>query len=268
MISSLAPVSRTVLVVLALLAWALPGNRHWLPAAEEVALSSSADEDVQEEEVIPEEEDVPVPEADEPLPEDEDQVMDPDGRRPSHTTPPTAGQRRPVESTLAPETEDLLPGEIEVTDIRNVSYSDGRISVEFRKVPAGEALEEIGHLAGFEVVTDEAFKNRLLTIRFSNQPLEKGLTRIIRLLEAGNYRYYYTDEGALKTVIVTASTQPLSAQSEEDAPNVSRTRAIARPPTVNRAPNVRAPSTRTITRRPNLIRRPSGTPQSPATAPR
>jgi|GEM_PF-3292339 len=147
--------------------------------------------------------------------------------------------------------ENLGPGTIEVTDVRNVTYFDGQISVEFRKVPAGEALEEIGALAGFKVITDDAIKRRTLSVRFSGQPLEKGLTRIIRLLEAANYRYYYTDDGALDTVVVTATTQSIG---DEPVRGPAATSPVSNPvrrpatPSVNRPSSSRRRLLRTPTR--------------------
>jgi len=114
----------------------------------------------------------------------------------------------------------------EVTGIRNVTYLDKLLSVEFKGVPAGEALAEIGRLAGFEVVTDEILRNTPLTIRFESQPLEKGLTRIIRRLETRNYRYSFSDEGALETVVVMASSGPLPPQRENIPPTGTRVRTV------------------------------------------
>jgi len=167
---------------------------------------------------------------------------------------PQAVRRRPapapaaqapirVDPALAPAVDgELAPDSIEVLDVRNVTYFDGQISVEFKKVPAGEALEEIGALAGFAVITDAAIGKKPLSVRFNDQPLEKGLTRIIRLIEAGNYRYYYNDEGRLETVVVTASSQSISEEPTRRPATANRTPARSGSP--ERPPTTRPPSTR------------------------
>lgn len=201
----------------------------------------------------------------------EESVVPPDApiapvtpRRP-YLAPRPAPRLDPALEPPVPVNE-LVPGTIEITEVRNVSFFDGEISVDFRNVPAGEALEEIGRLAGFKVVTDEAFKKKALSIRFSKQPLEKGLTRIIRLLEAGNYRYFYTEQGTLESVVVTGTAQPVATQPAQGTPAASRPRTITRTPTgsrrptVDRTPNNPAQNTPRVTRRPNLIQRPTVTP--------
>lgn len=124
--------------------------------------------------------------------------------------------------------ENGIADDIEVNDVRNASYFDGLLTVNFRDEPAGGALSEIADLAGFTLKIDQATQDRRLSVRFSELPLEKALDRIIGLLETGNFRFSYDDKGQISEVIIEAGPQSGAGP------------AVSRPP-AQRGPAVSAP---------------------------
>lgn len=121
-----------------------------------------------------------------------------------------------------------ISDKIEVTDVRNVSYFDGLLSVDFRDQPAEEALSEIARLTGFTLKIDEATRNRRLSVRFRDQPLEKALNRVIRLLQAENFRFTYDKNGRVSEVIIQSGPQTVTSPSASKPP--ARGSAVSTPP--------------------------------------
>ena len=149
------------------------------------------------------------------------------------SAPPAApvGNQEEPESGSAIDAEALGQGisdKIEVTDVRNVSYFDGLLTVDFRDQPAEEALSEIAGLAGFTLKIDQATRDRRLSVRFKDLPLEKALNRIIRLLQAANFRFSYDENGRVSEVIIQSGPQTVTSPGASRPP--ARGSAVSTPP--------------------------------------
>jgi len=98
-----------------------------------------------------------------------------------------------------------------------VRVEDGLLSVELESAPAQEVFRAIAEQGGFEVRLDRSLLRRLLTARFERLPLDKGLERLIGLLQTDNYWIEFLGD-RVERVEVLAATGLREVQDFRPAP--------------------------------------------------
>jgi len=105
-----------------------------------------------------------------------------------------------------------------VSAVKSITYQAGILTVEIKKIPAVEVFADIGTAAGFTTIIDPTLETRPVSVKFVNQPLERALTRIIGLMNAGNYRFDYAPDGRIERVTITASQVDLTKMPRGGGP--------------------------------------------------
>ncbi|MBI5141851.1 MAG: hypothetical protein HZA20_06625 [Nitrospirae bacterium] len=112
----------------------------------------------------------------------------------------------------------LLAPQDAVSAVKVINYQAGILTVELKKIPAVEVFTDIGTAAGFTTIIDPTLETRPVSVKFANQPLERALTRIIGLMNAGNYRFDYALDGRIERVSITASQVDLTKMPRGGGP--------------------------------------------------
>ncbi len=128
--------------------------------------------------------------------------------------------------------------------ILNIDVTDGRLSVELVNVDFGSAIREVGGKAGFVVQGAGEVFSRKLDTKFSNIEIERGVTRLLSLVNEKNYMLYYSPEGAITKLDIYSSVGSPSPSPLQPSrpPFPSRPRPIARPMRPQDPSGVVAPS--------------------------
>ncbi|MBW1824843.1 MAG: hypothetical protein JRI87_09805 [Deltaproteobacteria bacterium] len=68
------------------------------------------------------------------------------------------------------------------------------LSISAREVSADSIFKDMGEVCGLKIVTNEhAFPNSLVSVEFSNVPLEKAVKKILKVTGARNYLIRYKE---------------------------------------------------------------------------
>jgi len=98
------------------------------------------------------------------------------------------------------------------------SVAEEFISLDVTEQPLGQVLDEIATAAGYQIIFDESWDDFLISASFKNEPLYKGLKRVLRNL---NNAVIYGSDRTIKIIIydeVQASGTPASHSLVGSAP--------------------------------------------------
>jgi hypothetical protein len=134
------------------------------------------------------------------------------------------------EQAPAPEEKATKPVP-EMPEGLHVSIQDGRLSVNVKDQAFGDVIAAIANAADFDVdLSNDVFDMKLST-RFKNAGLERGIMRLLSLIDQRNYSIDYGPDGSIKRLEVfgdLSSGQRSVSGSEppKSAPATRRTRTI------------------------------------------
>lgn len=99
--------------------------------------------------------------------------------------------------------EEVAPGPARKPDeALRVKVAGGRLSVDIRDEAFGEVMNAIANAAGFDVdISSDVFNNKLTT-RFKDTELQRGLLRLLSLVEQNNYFISYKPDGSIRKLEV------------------------------------------------------------------
>jgi len=78
------------------------------------------------------------------------------------------------------------------------SVAEEIISLDLTDQPLGEVLDQIAEATGYRFILDESWDNFLVSASFKNEPLHKGLKRILRNL---NNAIIYSSDRTIKIIL-------------------------------------------------------------------
>jgi hypothetical protein len=78
------------------------------------------------------------------------------------------------------------------------SVADQIVSINVKAQPLGEVLEHISEETGYQFRIDQSWQDFLITASFKNEPLHRGLKKILRQL---NNAIIYGSDGTIKIMI-------------------------------------------------------------------
>lgn len=85
-------------------------------------------------------------------------------------------------------------GESTVKEKRFITLDGDSLSISAQEVSAESIFKDLGEVCGLKIVTHEhAFPNSLVSIKFSNVPLEKAVKKILKVTGARNYLIRYKE---------------------------------------------------------------------------
>jgi hypothetical protein len=161
-----------------------------------------------------------------------------------------ANVTEPVLQPNMPAQEDAIsntPGGAEVI------VTNGRLTVSAQDAAIGNILSAISEQAGFEIAISPDVAPKTLSTQFTNMDIQKGIERLLALINHNDYFIYYGKDGGISRIEVhgaeenpDSSTQNTRGRDSRNIPPANNRRL--RPP-VRRTPRP-VPST------PNRINRP------------
>jgi|Deesub1362A_J573_1020465.scaffolds.fasta_scaffold00013_134 hypothetical protein len=96
----------------------------------------------------------------------------------------------------------------------HININNDRLSVELENVAFGRVLTEIAMKAGFQVdISSDVYEKKLST-RFKDMDIQRGIRRLLSLINEKNYFIYYDSEGSIRKLEVysTASSKPAAGR--------------------------------------------------------
>jgi hypothetical protein len=127
----------------------------------------------------------------------------------------------------------------------------GRLSVEVINAPFGEVMQEVAMQAGFEALISSDIAAKSLTTSFRDMDLERGIQRLLTLINHRNYFIFYDAGDVVKKIEVYGAVK---------APQPAT-------PTKKRRPSIRSGVPSVPTYRPGPSPRPSPTRRTPGATP-
>jgi len=91
--------------------------------------------------------------------------------------------------------QEPLADRVETVALSDIAAHDGRLWVDVKDYPVEEFFVSVGEAAGFEARIDRGYAERTITVRFNAVPLDRAISRLVRLLDTKNYRLSYDDDG-------------------------------------------------------------------------
>jgi hypothetical protein len=136
-----------------------------------------------------------------------------EGEEAEKETPAGESEETGGEQVVAPE-EPAAPAEVgaeaaedtaeapKLPEGLHVTLEDGLLSVNAKDQTFGAVIAAIANAAGFDVaLSNDVFEAKLST-RFTNTDLERGILRLLSLIDQRNYSIDYGPEGEIKTLEV------------------------------------------------------------------
>ncbi|MBI4260977.1 MAG: hypothetical protein HY658_10465 [Actinobacteria bacterium] len=99
---------------------------------------------------------------------------------------------------------------------QEVRIEGGRLSVELERAPAARVFRALAEQGGMLVRLDRSLLEVPLTTRFDDVPLDRGLRRLIRLLQTDNFTIEFLGD-RVERVEVLAATGPREAEEYRPA---------------------------------------------------
>lgn len=119
-------------------------------------------------------------------------------------------------------------------EVLAIEVKDDLLSVELENAEFGKVLRQIGEKKGFKVEVKGDVAYRKLSTTFRNVDLERGVQRLLTLVQEKNYSFHFDSAGALNFVDVFGGSTPSAAPGRVGlAPMPTRPviqRAITAPP--------------------------------------
>jgi len=144
---------------------------------------------------------------------------------------PAAGAGPATPGVEKPESPSggIVDERVESVSLGDIHVEDGRLWVDVKDMPAPELFAEIGAAAGFEARVDRAYGERKITVRFSRVPIERALSRLVRLLDTKNFRVNYGPDGTISRLeVYKPELGGVSAVATKKTPR-SKTQKVSRP---------------------------------------
>ncbi|MGH7803161.1 MAG: hypothetical protein ACREQJ_02335 [Candidatus Binatia bacterium] len=89
-------------------------------------------------------------------------------------------------------------------------FADGKLSVDFRAVPAKEALRAVEKAAKVQIRAPGSILAKILTAKFEDVGLEQGIRRIARNLEVANSAVLYEGDTQIFVLLEKGQSLPLT----------------------------------------------------------
>ncbi|MFC1769945.1 hypothetical protein ACFLZI_02670 [Nitrospirota bacterium] len=83
----------------------------------------------------------------------------------------------------------------------------GRVSVVVINAPFGEVIKEVADQAGFEALVSKDIASKELTTSFRDMDLERGIQRLLTLINHRNYFIFYDEENSIKKIEIYGAVQ-------------------------------------------------------------
>lgn len=101
----------------------------------------------------------------------------------------------------------------------SVSVKDNLLTVYLIDAEFGKVLRSIAKQTGFTVEIDSDVSGRKVTTRFTNVDLERGINRLLMLIDEKNYLFHYNKKGMIsKIAIYGADIISVSAPTKPKTP--------------------------------------------------
>ena len=81
--------------------------------------------------------------------------------------------------------------------IMNIDVKNGNLTVELANIAFGTAIRAVAEKAGFRVEGSGDVFNRKLNTKFANIEIERGVTRLLSLVNESNYMLHYATGGSI-----------------------------------------------------------------------
>ena len=120
---------------------------------------------------------------------------------------PAQGQKPPPQNPAVTENDEQAEQAQPEPPKRvlNVAVTNGRLTVELVNVDFGTAIREVGGKAGFVVEGSGEVFSRKLDTKFADIEIERGVTRLLSLVNEKNYMVYYSPGGAISKINIFPS---------------------------------------------------------------
>jgi len=128
--------------------------------------------------------------------------------------------------------------------VMNIDVKNGHLSVELANTAFGTAIRAVAEKAGFRVEGSGEVFNRKVNTKFTNIEIERGVTRLLSLVNESNYMLHYAANGSISSLEILPTAAGGAA-----------------------SPGIRQPSRSQIPSRPQPIPQPSPG-ESPSGSPR
>lgn len=162
-------------------------------------------------------------------------------------------------TTTVPETIGEAPRPAE--KVVNVEVTDGLLSIELVDADFGEVMKAIAEQTGIKVTMSGDVQSRKLNTRFRGIEIERGIVRIMTLINEKNYTLKYDTTGKVEMIEIYAISAPAASPGKTPSkPDASKARTPA-PPAPIRTP---APAAPIRTPAPAASAQPPAPPKSPA----
>ncbi len=129
-----------------------------------------------------------------------------------------------------------------------VEMDNGLLTVKAREESLGRIMDMISMKTGIDILVSPEVSNRTLSTDFSKMELQKGVQRLLSLLNMKNYFIYYGADGSINKIEIHGET----VEAEKSSP----ARQPRRRPTVNRRRRPVRPQTRRAPQRPQMPQMP------------
>ncbi|MBI5101847.1 MAG: hypothetical protein HZB33_08460 [Nitrospirae bacterium] len=170
------------------------------------------------------------------------------------------GPAQKAVTPAVPETAEGAPRPAE--KVVNVEISDGLLSIELVDADFGDVMKAIAEQSGIKVTMSGDVQSRKLNTRFRGIELERGIVRIMTLINEKNYTLKYDTTGKVEMIEIYAIAAPAPAPGKSTGrPDASKARTPAPAATVRPPAPAAAPAT------PSRPPAPSAAPATPARAP-
>jgi hypothetical protein len=118
--------------------------------------------------------------------------------------------QKPNQATPDPDDEGdavLQPAQPEPPkQVLNIDVKNGHMSVELSNVDFGTAIRAIAGKAGFKIEGSGPVFSRKLNTKFSNIEIERGVTRLLSLVQESNYMLHFNTGGAISSLEIFPAT--------------------------------------------------------------
>ena len=121
----------------------------------------------------------------------------------------------------------------ETKPLSRIEFSGGRLSVELVDAGFGDVMKEIAAQSGIKVEISGGVSGKKLTTSFKGLDLERGIARLLSLVQEKNYLVRYDSAGAVSKVEIYGTAAPSGTAGPAAAASDERRRvapAAAVPP--------------------------------------
>ena len=138
---------------------------------------------------------------------------------PAYAGTPDGASAGSEDGAPAPQAEEAKP-------LFRIAFADGRLSVELVDAGFGDVMKAIAAKSGIKVEISSGVYAKKVTTSFRGLGLERGLSRLLALVQEKNYLIRYDSAGAVSKVEIYGSGTAPSATAGPDAAAPAERRAV------------------------------------------